>query len=97
MGRMIVIFCSLIAVIVYTLYSFWLPIEGKSTIEIINRLPILIAPATYVYIFWFFFLFFYLFGQLIIQKIVTSETFISPIQTILFLLVMIFQITSITY
>lgn len=95
MGRMIVIFCSLIAVTIYTLYSFWLPIEGKSTIAIINRLPLLISPSTYVYIFWFFLFILLFIWAINYSKERNSETFISPIQTIFFLLVMIFQILSI--
>ncbi|WP_342468516.1 hypothetical protein [Ureibacillus sp. FSL K6-3587] len=95
MGRMIVIFCSLIAAAVFTLYSFWLPIKGKSTIEMINRLPLLISPSSYVYIFWFF-LFIVLFIWAInYSKNRKSETFISTVQTVLFLLVMLFQIISI--
>lgn len=95
MGRMIVIFCSLIAATIYTLYSFWLPIEGKSTIAIINRLPLLISPSTYVYIFWFFLFILLFIWAINYSKERNSETFISPIQTIFFLLVMIFQILSI--
>lgn len=95
MGRMIVVFGSLLVSAIFTLYSFWLPIQGKSTIEIINRLPLLIAPASYVYIFWFF-LFIVLFLWAInYSKNRKSETFISPIQTILFFLIMLFQVVSI--
>ncbi|MFC5558839.1 hypothetical protein ACFPN4_06895 [Ureibacillus thermophilus] len=95
MGRMIVVFGSLIVSAIFTLYSFWLPIKGKPTIEMINRLPLLISPASYVYIFWFF-LFIVLFLWAInYSKNLKSITFISPIQTILFFSIMVFQILSI--
>lgn len=94
MGRIIILICILTITALYTIFSFWLPIQGKSTIDIINRLPLLIAPATYVYIFWFF-LFILLFVWAISDlKNRSSKTYITPIQTAIFVLVMVFQVLS---
>lgn len=97
MVRLIFLFCSLILTSLFTLLTFWLPIQGQSTIDVINRLPLLIAPTTFVYIIWFF-VFILLFVWAISHfKNRKSSTFITPIQTILFVLVMIFQVASIYY
>lgn len=95
MGRMIVLFGSLIAAAIFTLCPFWMPVYGKSTIETINRLPLLISPASYVYIFWFFLFIVLFFWAINYSKNRNSETFITSAQTFLFLLVMLFQILSI--
>lgn len=85
MGRIIVIIGSLIVTTIFTLYTFWLPnIGDKSTIEIINRLPLLISPASYVYIFWFFLFIVLFIWAFSYSKNRKSESFVSPLQTILF-------------
>lgn len=97
MGRLIILFVSLVVTALYTIFSFWLPIQGKSTIDIINRLPLLIAPATYVYFFWFI-LFILLFVWAISYvKNRSSKPLITPVQTSIFVLVMFFQVLSIYF
>ncbi|TQE91198.1 hypothetical protein [Ureibacillus terrenus] len=96
MGRIIVIIGSLIVTTIFTLYTFWLPnIGDKSTIEIINRLPLLISPASYVYIFWFFLFIVLFIWAFSYSKNRKSESFVSPLQTILFFIAMLLQILSI--
>lgn len=94
MSRLIIIFSSLIVAIIFTINAFWLQLNGQSTLEILNRLPVLITPAIFVFYIWFIiFILLILWGVNYI-KLRESKNFISPIQTILFFLVVIFQITS---
>ena len=97
MGRIFFIFCSLIFTSLFTLFTFWLPIQGQSTIDVINRLPLLISPATYVYIIWLIVFILLFVWAISLFKNRRSLTFITPIQTIIFVLVMIFQATSIYF
>lgn len=97
MVRLFFIFCSLIFTSLFTLLTFWLPIQGQSTIDVINRLPLLIAPATYVYIIWLIVFILLFVWAISLFKNRRSLTFITPIQTIIFVLVMIFQATSIYF
>ena len=52
MFRMIIMTLSLVAVIIVNATANILPLNGKTTIEIINRLPILFTPANYVFVIW---------------------------------------------
>ena len=53
MIRTIIIYIALIFSSVYTINAYWIGLNGQTTIDIFNRLPVLIAPANYVYLFWF--------------------------------------------
>lgn len=52
MFRLIIMTLSLVAVIIVNATANILPLNGKTTIEIANRLPILFAPANYVFVIW---------------------------------------------
>lgn len=53
MVRTTIIFIALIILSIFTINAYWVNLNGQTTIEIFNRLPILIAPANYVYLIWF--------------------------------------------
>ena len=53
MVRTIIVFIALILSSIYTINAYWIGLNGQTTIEIFNRLPVLIAPANYVYLIWF--------------------------------------------
>ena len=52
MFRLIIMTLSLVAVIIVNATANILPLNGKTTIEIANRLPILFTPANYVFVIW---------------------------------------------
>ena len=54
MIQTITIFIALILLSVFTINAYWIDLNGQTTIESFNRLPVLIAPANYVYLIWFF-------------------------------------------
>lgn len=94
MSRLMLVLVSVAVSCVIIIKAFWTQLNGHSTIEIINRLPILFAPAKYVYVVWFaiFFIlflwcFYYFKNRAILKPISTT-------QTLLFVLAVIFQITS---
>ncbi|MEO4055427.1 hypothetical protein [Solibacillus sp. CAU 1738] len=52
MGRILILFSFLLVMSAFTIQTFWRSLSGKSTIELINRLPLLFSPANYVYLCW---------------------------------------------
>lgn len=95
MVRLVTILLSIIIAAVITLNAFLLTLNGYSAIEIINRLPVLFAPSDYVFFIWIF-VYVYLFIWVInYVKLRKSDQVITPVQTILFLLTSLFQVTSI--
>ncbi len=93
MRRISIITISLIVATLFTINAFWLQLHGTTTIDIINRLPILFAPANYVYYIWFpvfIFLFLWVKNYLPLRQ---SDQFITFVQTVLFLCTLSFQIT----
>lgn len=95
MVRLIAILLSIIVAAGFTINAFWLKFNGYTTIEIINRLPVLFAPSNYVFIFWFIlyaYLLFWIFKYMNSRK---AKKIVSPIQTFLFVIVAVFQIISI--
>lgn len=94
MGRLMLLFSSVIVAMLFTINAYWLQLKGDSTIAIINRLPILLAPADYVYYIWFLvfiFLFFWIYNY---SKLRGTDYFLSKLQMILFLFIILFQIAS---
>lgn len=94
MGRLILLFISVIVATVFTVNAYWLQLKGHSTLDIINRLPLLFAPSQYVYSIWFIvFIFLFLWSYNYI-KIRRTDLFITNTQTTLFIVVVILQIAS---
>ncbi|RHW34744.1 hypothetical protein D1B33_13940 [Lysinibacillus yapensis] len=94
MTRLILLFISVIVATLFTLKAFLFEYNGYSTIELIDRLPLLVAPANYVYYIWlaiFILLFFWIYQYFHLRG---ENHFISNLQTILFILVVLFQIAS---
>ncbi|MDN4495052.1 hypothetical protein [Ureibacillus aquaedulcis] len=94
MSRLILLFISVIVAALYTINAFWLQFNGHSTIDIINRLPLLLAPANYVYYIWiiiFIFLFLWIYNYIKIRR---TNLFITNLQTILFMVVVVLLIAS---
>lgn len=56
MIRTILIYVALIAFSIFTINANWLSFNGQTTIEIFNRLPVLLAPANFTYFIWFAFI-----------------------------------------
>ena len=52
MFRIIIMTLSLIAVILINAAANIMPLNGKTTGEIANRLPVLFTPANYVFFIW---------------------------------------------
>jgi hypothetical protein len=94
MGRLILLFISVIVATIFISNTFWLQFKGHSTIDIIERLPLLLAPANYVYYIWiiiFIFLFYWIYNYINLRH---TDLFISKLQTILFILIVILQFAS---
>ena len=53
MGRIICIYIALIITSIFTINAYWIGLNNQTTIEMFNRLPLLIAPSNYIYILWF--------------------------------------------
>ena len=53
MIRTIIIYSALILSSIFTINAYWIGLNGQTTIDTFNRLPVLIAPANYVYLIWF--------------------------------------------
>ncbi len=53
MIRTIIIYTALILSSIFTINAYWIDLNGQTTIDTFNRLPVLIAPANYVYLIWF--------------------------------------------
>lgn len=51
------IYIALLLTSAYTINAYWLGFNGFTTIEIYNRLPVFIAPASYVYLLFFLIIF----------------------------------------
>ncbi|KYG91330.1 hypothetical protein A0U40_15335 [[Bacillus] sp. KCTC 13219] len=52
MARTTFLFSSTILTILFTIHTFWRHLFGFSTLDSINRLPLLFSPASYVYLYW---------------------------------------------
>ena len=53
MIRTITIYIAFILSSIFTINAYWIGLNGQTTINTYNRLPVLIAPANYVYLIWF--------------------------------------------
>ena len=94
MSRVILLFTSVIITAVFTINAYWFQFNGHTTINIINRLPLLFAPASYVYYIWiiiFISLFLWIYNYI---KLRGTDFFVTNLQTVLFLIVVILQIAS---
>lgn len=92
MGRLIALLVSIIVVTSITIKAFWFGLNGHTTPEIINRLPILFTPATYVFALWLVIIVYLLLWC--IKYFKNRQDSISTLQLVLFILTVIFQITS---
>ena len=92
MGRIVLLFTSLIAMTALTICAYWFELNGQTTIASLNRLPVLFSPANYVYL-----LVIVIFASFFIwlvnyYKNRHSALFISPLQTALFIFISVLQI-----
>lgn len=95
MVRLITILLTIVVATVFTFNAFWLQLNGVTTIDIINRLPVLFAPSNYVFIFWII-LYILLFIWVIrLFKLKRLDLGVSTAQTLLFVTIVVFQVTSI--
>nr|WP_232337060.1 hypothetical protein [Lysinibacillus timonensis] len=95
MGRLVALLISIIAVAIFTVNAFWLQWNGASSIEIINRLPVLFTPSNYVFIFWIVLFAYLLLWILKYYHHRNTKEQITMFQTVLFVLIVILQIASI--
>lgn len=92
MGRSILLFITILVTSVYSLKAIWLGKNNATTISIIERLPLLLSPATYVYCFSFIlFASLILFTRQVNNKLQTPMTF-SNKQTLLLIVSCLLQI-----
>lgn len=95
MGRLLVIATSYFALVIVSIWAFFIGINQYSTLDISTRLSILFAPANYAYI---IFIVIYLFiAKWILNYWMTRKTLerISVIQSVLFVSSIVFHIISI--
>ena len=52
MARTILVYISLILSALFTINAYWIGLNGSTSIEMFNQLPVYISPANYVYIIW---------------------------------------------
>lgn len=92
MSRIFILFSTIILMSAFIIHTFWRSLSGHSTIELINRLPLFFSPASYVYYCWII-----LFVSLIVWMAFYYKhrytLSISSLQTSLFLMASIFQIS----
>ncbi|MEL3962419.1 hypothetical protein [Lysinibacillus endophyticus] len=94
MTRLFIILFSLTITMYFTLQAYLLKFNGKSTIDIINRLPLLFAPANYVYYLWLIvFIFLFLWANKY-WSLRNTEKSITNLQTIFISCVMLLQIIN---
>ncbi|RKQ19385.1 hypothetical protein [Ureibacillus endophyticus] len=94
MTRLFIILFSLTITMYFTLQAYLLKFNGKSTIDIINRLPLLFAPANYVYYLWLIvFIFLFLWANKY-WSLRNTEKSITNLQTIFISCVMLLQISN---
>ncbi|MCP1145986.1 hypothetical protein [Lysinibacillus endophyticus] len=94
MTRLFIILFSLTITMYFTLQAYLLNFNGKSTIDIINRLPLLFAPANYVYYLWLIvFIFLFLWANKY-WSLRNTEKSITNLQTIFISCIMLLQIIN---
>ncbi len=94
MTRLFIILFSLTITMYFTLQAYLLKFNGKSTIDIINRLPLLFAPANYVYYLWLIvFIFLFLWANKY-WSLRNTEKSITNLQTIFISCIMLLQIIN---
>lgn len=76
--------------------AFWLQLNNNRTIHILDRYPILLSPANFIYYIWFI-IFIVLFLWIIqyVKLYKLEQTSVSKLQTILFVLITILQVVAI--
>lgn len=98
MVRLIILSLSIIVGLLFTINAFWLQWNGVSTVEILNRLPVLFAPSNYVFLFWivlFVFLIIWVLKYFQLHK--GNQTPITSVQVFLSVFIVLFQISSIIF
>lgn len=94
MGRIVILFSTLLVTSALIIQAFLGNLNGHSTIELINRLPLLFSPANYVYFCWIL-----LFISLVIWIVHYYKhrytNSITSLQTTLFLMTSFFLISFI--
>ena len=94
MLRMISLYLALIAVITVNIAANILPFNGKKTVEIMNSLPVLSTPASYVFFVWivvYAFLALWIFGFYYNRRNQTSASLLN-IRTFLFMISLLLNI-----
>ena len=92
MGRIIILLISLIVLSIYSITAFWIGINDITTINSIERLPLLFSPASFVYLFIFVLfasLFFYVWRAFTNRQTVFA---ITRLQMLLFVIACALQI-----
>lgn len=92
MSRIIVLFSTLLVMSAFIIQTFWGNLSGHSTIELINRLPLLFSPASYVYFCWII-IFISLVVWIVHYYQHRNTNSITSLQTTLFLMAGIFLIS----
>lgn len=95
MVRLITMLLSVIVAAAYTVNAFWVQLNGHSTIDIINRLPVLFAPSNYVFILWiplYIYLFLWVLNCFKLQK---AKEVVTRVQLFLFVIIALLQVLSI--
>ena len=95
MFRLFVSTASFLAVVTITLLAFFLKINGHTTLEISERLPVLLAPSNYVYIILIVIMIFIALWIIKYWHSRKDNFGLSNIQTILFLVSCVLQVASI--
>lgn len=95
MVRLITILLSTIVAAIFTINAYWLQLNGDTTIEIINRLPLLFAPSNYVFIIWIILYVYLIIWVLKNFKSHKLNEAVTPAQTLLFVLMVLFQVAQI--
>ncbi|KGR77018.1 hypothetical protein [Ureibacillus manganicus] len=94
MVRLVTILLSIIVVAPYTINAFWFQLNGHSTIDIINHLPVLFAPSNYVFIIWIFIYGYLSLWVLKCFNLQKSKKVINQKQSILFVTISLLQLIS---
>lgn len=85
MIRTIALYLTLLILSIYSIYGFWYGMNGHTTLELLSRLPVPMAPANYVYLLWVGILVYTLVSFIKYRKKHIPALFYSTFQSALFI------------
>lgn len=96
MGRIIITLFAVILSAFFVIKAYFFQLNGQGTIEFYDRLPLFFSPANFTYFAWFIVFIALIIWVYLNVKNRATNLRLTSIQTILFLMIAVLQITTIT-